>query len=122
MTDLKDYLNSINLKNDLDKECLKKYPSYVVNKILANHIDCILHVNEMNQCYNLDKDLQYEYLLHIIRKSKRYSPWNKKKRDNDIELIRLAYGYNEIKAKQALDILTPEQLSLLRIVFTSGAS
>ena len=49
--ELKDYLNSINFnKKDLmkseDKEWVKKYPAFIINKILSGFSDTIMLVNE----------------------------------------------------------------------------
>ena len=73
---LKDYLNSINLKQgDLttDERAMKKYPAYVINKCLAQHLDTVMYANAMNGCPYLDNDLQYQFFLYSIRKSKRFS-------------------------------------------------
>ena len=48
---LKDYLNSINIKQgDLsgDERAMKKYPAFVINKCLSSFIDTVMHANEMN--------------------------------------------------------------------------
>ena len=62
MTELKDWLNSINQtkKNliDEDPSLEKEYPPYIVNRCLSGHLDCILFVNEMNQSHFLDKKMQ----------------------------------------------------------------
>ena len=77
--ELKDWLNSINLtKKDITEEdpaSIKKYPPFIVNRCLAGHIDAIMFANEMNKHPNLDKDMQYNFMLHSIRKKKRFSPW-----------------------------------------------
>ena len=67
---LKDYLNGVNLKMgklEDNERAMKKYPKYVVNKMLSGHVDCIMHVNEMNRYYSLDNALQYHYFLYSIR-------------------------------------------------------
>ena len=87
---LKDYLNGVNLKMgklEDNERAMKKYPKYVVNKMLSGHVDCIMHVNEMNRYYSLDNALQFLYFLYSIRKSKRFSPWNKKSTDSDLESV-----------------------------------
>ena len=53
---LKDYLNSINLKQgDLSKDerAMQKYPAFVVNKCLSSFIDTVMHANEMNASSHL---------------------------------------------------------------------
>ena len=75
---LKDYLNSINLKQgDLsnDERAMKKYPAFVVNKCLSSFIDTVMHANEMNASSHLDKDLQYQYFLSLIHISEPTRPY-----------------------------------------------
>ena len=99
---------------------MKKYPKYVVNKMLSGHVDCIMHVNEMNRYYSLDNALQYHYFLYSIRKSKRFSPWHKQSTDNDLELVKQFYGYSNEKARTALSILTKEELKVIKAKLDTG--
>ena len=120
---LKDYLNSINLKQgDLsnDERAMKKYPAFVVNKCLSSFIDTVMHSNEMNASSHLDKDLQYQYYIHSVRKSKRFSPWNKKSTDSDLELVKQFYGYSNEKAKVALSLLSKEKLEVIKAKLDTG--
>ena len=79
MTELKDWLNSINFskKNLLEEDpsLIKEYVPFVINKCLSGEIDTIMYVNEMNINHHLDKDIQYSFYLNSLRKRKRYSPW-----------------------------------------------
>ena len=115
---LKDYLNSINLsKKDLmedDPGWEKNYPSYVINKCLSHHMDTLAFANEMNRYPNLDKRLQYSFFLNTVRPKKRFSPWGKKEKIDDLELVKRYYGYSYEKAKQALEILTPQQINFIK--------
>ena len=120
---LKDYLNSINLKQgDLSEDpiAMKKYPAYVINKCMMHHIDTLMHANEMNACQNLDSDLQYQYLLYSVRKSKRFSPWDKKIKDGDLDLVKQYYGYNNEKAQEALKTLTKNQIKIIASKLNTG--
>ena len=121
--ELKDWLNSINLtKNDLseDQDEIKKYPAYIVNRCLSGHIDAILFANEMNKNTHLSKDMQYQFLLHSIRKKKRFSPWLRQEKIADLELVKKYYKYSNEKAQQALKILIPEQLEYIRKKLDTG--
>lgn len=124
MYELKDYLNSINqTKNNLmddDVEYERKYNPYVINKCLSSFSDTILLANEMNYFWQLDKKLQYDFYINIIRPKKRFSPWLKKQNDNSLELIKQYYGYNDEKAKSALKILTREQLEFIKSKMNRG--
>ena len=119
MYELKEYLNSINFtKKDLmkseDKEWIKKYPAFIINKILSGFSDTIMLVNEVNRNHFLDKDMQYSFLLNSIRSKKRFSPFLRASKLKDIECVKEYYGYSNDKAKSALDILTKEQLNLIK--------
>ena len=126
MTELKDWLNSINFnKENLIKEnpdIVKQYPPFIVNKCLSGHIDCILFANEMNKHHSLDKDMQYFFYLNSVRKRKRFSPWLRKDKIKDLDCIRQYYGYSNEKASQALKILTPEQIKFIKQRLDIGGS
>ncbi len=120
--ELKDWLNSINFtKEDLSDE-IKTYPPYIVNRCLSGHIDCVMYANEMNMNHHLDKDLQYSFYLNTLRKRKRFSPWLRKDKVTDLECIKSYYGYSNEKAKQALRILTKEQLNFIKSKFETGGT
>ena len=115
----KDYLPAINytkknLMNSDDPMWEKKYPAFMVNKILSGFSDTIMLSNEMNRNHFLDKDMQFQFLLNSIRSKKRYSPFLRASKIKDIECVKEYYGYNNEKAKTALDLLTKEQLKLIK--------
>ena len=117
--ELKEYLNAINFtKKDLMKSeddlWKKKYPAFIVNKMLSAFSDTVMLVNEMNRNHFLDKDMQFQFLLNSIRSKKRYSPFLRASKLKDIECVKEYYGYNNEKAKTALDILTKKELKLIK--------
>ena len=122
--ELKDWLNSINYTKenliDEDSSVETEYPPYVINRCLSGHLDCIMSVNEMNQFHFLPKKLQYDFFLNILRTRKRYSPWLRKEEIKDLDLVKRYYGYSNEKAKQALRILTNEQLNFIKSKFETG--
>ena len=124
MTELKDWLNSINFtKEDLtedDPDTIKDYLPYIVNRCLSGHLDTILFANQMNLYPNLDKDMQYSFYLNTLRKRKRFSPWLRKDKVTDLEIIKQYYGYSNEKASQALKILTPEQIKFIKQRLDTG--
>ena len=124
MSELKDWLNSINHTKkhlmDEDPSLEKDYPPYVINRCLSGHLDCIMIANEMNQYHFLSKKLQYDFFINIVRPKKRFSPWLRKDEIKDLDLIKRYYGYSNEKAKQALRILTKEQLNFIRSKFETG--
>ena len=117
--ELKEYLNAINFtkKNVMDSDdelWKKKYPAFIVNKMLSAFSDTIMLVNEMNRNHFIDKDMQFQFLLNSIRQKKRFTPFLKASKIKDIECVKEYYGYSNEKAKSALDILTKEQLKLIK--------
>ena len=121
MTSPFDYINSIShTKKDLIKDsedpvrAEKDYNAYLVNKGLYYFIDTILFANEMNSHHHLDAKLQNDYLINTIRPKKRFAKWVKKLSEDDLELVKLYYGYNDEKARQALSILSDDQLTLIK--------
>ena len=126
MTELKDWLNSINFnKNNLieeDPSTIKDYPSYIVNRCLSGNLDCIMFVNEMNKYSFLDKDMQYSFYLNTLRKKKRFSPWLRKDKVTDLQSVKQYYGYSNEKASQALKILSKQQLDYIKQRLETGGS
>ena len=125
MYELKDYLNSINYgKNNLmdgdDEFWEKRYPSIIVNKCLAPFPDTILYVNELNRMHWLDNRLQYDFLINSLRKRKRFAKWMKVSKIKNLDVVKEYYGYSNEKAKMALDVLTEEQLKIIKIKLTKG--
>lgn len=121
--ELKDWLNSINTnKQDLseDPEACKKYPAYIVNRCMSGHLDAILFANEMNKNTHLSKDMQYQFLLHSLRKKKRFSPWLKQEKIADLDVVKKYYGYSNEKAQQALKILSPDQIKYIHGKMDTG--
>ena len=124
MTELKDWLNSINFtKQNLveeDPDAIKKYSPYIINRCLSGHLDCVLFANEMNKYSFLDKDMQYSFYLNTLRKKKRFSPWLRKDKVTDLEIVKQYYGYSNEKASNALKILTPDQIKFIKQRLDTG--
>ena len=115
----KDYLRAINYtkKNLMDSDdpmWKKKYNAFMVNKILSGFQDCIMLVNEMNRNYFLDNDMQFHFLINSIRARKRFSPFLRASKLKDLDVVKEYYGYSNEKAKAALNILTKDQVKLIK--------
>jgi len=122
--ELKDWLNSINFTKKIpeDPSEIKSYSPYIINRCLSGHLDCIMFANEMNKYSFLDKDMQYSFYLNTLRKKKRFSPWLRKEKVTDLEIIKQYYGYSNEKASNALKILTPEQINYIKQRLDTGGS
>ena len=125
MYELKDYLKAINqtkepLLDTEDEKWEKKYPSFIINKCIAPFPDTVMLVNEINQLHHLDKKLQFDFLINSLRPRKRYTPWMKAKKLKNLEYVKEYYGYNNEKARYALDILNDEQISAIKTKLNKG--
>jgi len=125
MYELKDYLNAINhtkenLMDTEDEQWEKKYPAFIVNKCLAPFQDTLMLVNEINQLHHIDKKMQFDFLLNSLRPRKRFTPWLKAKKLKNLKYVKEFYGYNNEKAKIALDILNDEQISAIKQKMKKG--
>ena len=115
-----EFLNSINYnKNDMmanqeEQEIESQYPSFLINRSLSYFPDTVAVANEMNRYHHTDNKLQYHFLLNIVRKRKRFSKWMKADEFSDIEVVKKYYGYSNSKAKQALSLLSPDQIIIIR--------
>lgn len=123
-----DIMASINNKTgnlfDIDPEAAEKsYNPFVVNTIFSSvdkfgKSDSLLYAAEMNACSAnqpaLPKRIQYGLYYYGLSKARRFLPFPKAEKIEDIELIMEYYGYTIKKAKQILDVLTDEQVEIIR--------
>jgi hypothetical protein len=112
-----DYLNAINYsKKDImvDDITEKQYSSFMVNRGLSYFNDTVLMANEMNINHHIDNRLQFDFFINIVRKRKRFSKWFKPESVSDVEVVKEYYGYSNEKARQALTLLTKEQIEELK--------
>ena len=123
--ELKEYLNSINytkvnLMDTGDDVYEKKYSSFLVNKCLAPHNDTILLVNEVNRYHNIDNKMKYDFLLNSLRKQNRFATWMKASKSKNLEYVKEYFGYNNEKARSALNILNDEQIAYIKSKLNKG--
>ncbi len=117
-----DFVNSINYskKDIMTPEDENSYAPYVVNRSLSYFADTVGIANEMNIKHHLDNRLQYQFLINIIRKRKRFSKWIKPEIENDIDVVKEYYGYSNEKSRQILSLLTPSQIDIIRNKVNKG--
>ena len=113
-----DYLNAI-LQNKkqliVDDITEKGYEPFLINRGLSQHKDCILYANEMNRRHFLDKKLQNDFLLNTVRSQKRpFAKWIKIEKNDDLECIKQVYGFSDSKAREALQLLSKDQIQQLK--------
>ena len=113
-----DYVNQIlyGKKNLIvDEESEKGYAPFLINRSLSYHKDCIAYANEMNSRHHLDKKLQYDFFLNTIRSQKRpFAKWVKSEKSDNLECIKQVFGLSDQKAREAMRLLSNEQIQQLK--------
>jgi len=115
----KDIIGSINFKsgnvfdNAHNPDLEKTYNAFVVNRNFSFRLNAVLAANEMNKNHWLDNKMQYDFMYHILPKGK-FTKWQKSEDINSLELVKEYYGYNEVKAREALKVLKPSDLDVIR--------
>tara|TARA_B100000497_G_C7682353_1_gene412950 strand:- start:1558 stop:1938 length:381 start_codon:yes stop_codon:yes gene_type:complete len=119
-----EFVNSINSTKvnimDQDADTETKYNSFLVNRSLSYFPETVIMSNEMNRLHHLDAKLQYDFLINIVRKKKRFSKWNKPEERTDIECVKKYFGYSESKAKQVVGLLSESQITTIKNKVTVG--
>ncbi len=126
MYELKYYLKAINeskenLLDTPDPTWEKKYPPFVINRCLSMFYDTIMHSNEMNGLHFLPKRMQFHYFINSIRKKRRFGgKWISKTKLKNLDVIKKYYGYSNSKAKETLNILTDDQIEIIKNKLIQG--
>ena len=118
-----DYLKAINESKEdvmLTSQDEKKYAAFIVNRGLSFFMDTIFQANEINRNHHLDSRLQFDYLINSIRQKKRYSKWLKPEKLDDLDIVKEYYGFGNEKAKNALQVLSVDQLVYIRCKLNQG--
>lgn len=103
------------------------YSQWRINKIVAYYDGCVYIANQINLNYNVTDKMHYDYLTGSITKKVR----GKRKTEEEkriekqiqkeskeyealITLVSGFYKYNRTRTKEALKILTPEQIDYIK--------
>jgi hypothetical protein len=74
-----------------------------------------MYANQMNVNFGLDRKPQYDYLINIVRAKKRsFAKWEKPIQEENLQSIKLFFGYSDAKAAEALKVLTDEQIEYIK--------
>ena len=126
MYELKDYLKAINetkepLLDSIDETWEKKFPPFVINRCMSMFYDTVMHSNEMNGLHFLPKRMQFHYFINSIRKKRRFGgKWLSQTKLKNLEIVKSYYGYSNQKAKEALNILTDDQIESIKTKMIQG--
>ena len=105
---------------DNDELAEKDYKAFIVNRGLSYFSDTVFYANEMNCRHLLDNKPQFLYLLNTVRPRKRFSKWFKNEIVEDINVISEYFGYSYAKAKQVQNLITSDQLKIMRQKIEKG--
>jgi hypothetical protein len=98
-------------------------PMYFRLRALSHCCESVHLANQMNLFPRLPEQMKYDFLLHSGALAKRRTTgWARRTRENeaDLALVSDAYNLSKPKARQALKILTPEQVEELRQSMSRG--
>ena len=104
-----------------DPQADKDYIPYIVNRSLSYYVDTLFYANQMNMYNSLPNDMQFQYLLNTVAKGKRYSKWSKPdKETKSLSLVKEYFKYSDEKAKQALTVLSDDDLAIIETKLFKG--
>jgi len=107
---------------DMDeREYLKN--RLLINRSLSMSPDTVMYANDMNEHYDLDGMLQYDYFINSIRKKKRYNKWAKaNKTSSKLDIIKEYYNYNEQRAVEVLPLLSDDHFDFIKAKMDKGGN
>ena len=115
---LGDYLKAINLTKEKlmdvgDAQVEKDYLPFIINRCLSYFADTVMLSNEMNLCAHLDKKLQFDFYINIVRVRKRFKKFDKRDDPALLEQVKEYYGCNNEKALEYMRILSKDNLNYI---------
>ena len=118
-----DFANSINYTKEnlmVDDWSEKQYNAFIINKSLSHGIDTVVAANEMNARPHLDAKLQYDFLCGFVRKKKRFNKWWKPEKEENLEIIKEYFGYSNVRAQEALRLLSEADIEAIKGLLKRG--
>jgi hypothetical protein len=83
--------------------------------------DTLPQANEMNGYHFLSNQVQFQFLINSVRKKKRFGGrWLKQSKLKDLEYVKEYFDYSNEKAREALNILTKEQIEVIKETLNKG--
>jgi hypothetical protein len=117
-------INEISKGKDVvkaDPTRLDEYLPWFVNKAFSYYIDTQVYANLLNQFGFLDKKMQYDFFINIIRpRARDYVKWAKKEENEKLELVKEFFDYGDVKAHQVLSILTDDDFKTIKTKLEKG--
>ena len=107
-----DVINSINSGKEVKDE--SAFNPWITNRFYSFFPDTLFYAQMMNLNYGLEPKYQLSFYINTVRPSRRWQKWLKNEESEDYKAIQEWYGYNDQKTKQALSVLTKEQIDVIR--------
>lgn len=127
MTPLKDIIKALTvtgqrLIND-DAEAKESYKPFAVNRILSKYQHDLYWADAMNQLSHLDKIMQHDFYLLVLRKY--YRPFVKhppRKTDDDLalEAIMFRYTVSWARAYEILRLMPADEIEITKQMIYKG--
>jgi len=118
-----DFANSIYYTKEsliVDDWSEKQYNPFIVNKAMSYGPDTVIAANEMNSRPHVANKMQYDFLINLVRKKKRFNKWLKPEKEENIEIVKEYFGYGNTKAQEALRILSQDDLESIKQRLNKG--
>ena len=113
-----DYVKGINNKSYMTD--LSGYVPFLTNRAFAMHQDTVMLAEEMNQAHHLSPLLQYDFYYYAVRRGKRFGFPPKVQDSPNLQLIQEYFQYSAVKAEQALQLLSEEDIKAIRNQMDKG--
>ena len=122
MSDLWALINNVSFgKKDLwDYDSDRVWVNFQANRQFSLFPDTVLYANEMNKYPDIPAKWNYDYFINSLRPAKRFAKRPKKQENDDIEAIKIYYGYNDVQSVAALSLLSPEQIEEIKTRIIKG--
>lgn len=106
----------------LNEDTEKYYKPFVVNKYLSMDATTALHAAEINMRPYMPKNMQYDYYMTAIDKRNRFFRYVKETSDDNISVVKEYFGYGKKKAKEALNILSQDDIEYMKSRLRKGGN
>ena len=100
--------------DDIDKNEFYDKNSFIINKALSMHMDCVIPANMMNIFHMLDGKLKHDFYMNTLRAYKRPFSYAKNVKYGDLQVVKEYYGVSNTKAKEMRLLLTDSQVNELK--------
>lgn len=95
-------------------EDIEKYNSYLTARFYSFFPDTLYFAQLINLNHDLSSELQINFLINTIRKSKRYHKWLKREEIENYDLVQEYFGFSDKKVKDALKILSEKNIKRIK--------